>query len=162
MNEAGERKLLELLIFEVGGHRYGLAASDVREIVRAVPPIPLSSAPAVIEGVINLRGSVVPVIDLGRRFHLSARALEHTDHLVIAQVQGRLIALRVDRALDLVRLGTADVDSLQGVGSGRDAVTRIAKLPKDLVLIQDLRALLSEAESAALQNALPAEEGARP
>ena len=161
MNETTRPQLLELLIFEVGGQRFGLAVSDVHEIVRAVPPVPLLGSPAGIEGVINVRGSVVPVLDIRRRFHLPARPLEYTDHLVIARVTDRLVALRVDCAVDLVRLNEADVQDLQGVVSGPEQVARIARLPEDLVLIQDLHALLSEADSAALEEALSS-GGAQP
>jgi purine-binding chemotaxis protein CheW len=158
MNNIGEQRLIELLIFEVGGQRFGLPVADVREIVRAVPPIPLAGAPAGIEGVVNVRGNVVPILDIRQRFRLPARPIEYTDHLVIAFTAGRLVALRVDRALDLVRLGASDLEDLPGV-SGGESLTRIAKLPEDLVLIQDLRALLSQADTAALQAALPAEGG---
>ncbi|HKI33970.1 MAG TPA: chemotaxis protein CheW [Gemmataceae bacterium] len=155
MNDTGLRTHLEFLIFELDGQRFGLPVLEVREIVRAVRPVSLPGAPAVVEGVINIRGRVVPVLDLRRRFRLPPRPLEHTDHLVIARAAGRLVALRVDRALDLVRVGTADVEDVEGVGSAGQSVARIAKVPGDLVLIQDVCALLSSVEAAALDEALP-------
>ncbi len=155
MNDLGEEKLLELLIFELAGQRYGLPVSDVREIVRAVPLVLLPGAPGIVEGVINVRGSVVPVLDVRRRFRLPPRPLQHTDHLVIARLAGRPVALRVDRAVGLARLAATDVEDLPDLSTTTHA-SRIAKLPGDLVLIQDLRALLSQAESAALDQALPA------
>jgi len=167
MNETGERKLLELLIFELGDQRYGLPVSDVREIVRAVPPVPLPGAPGIIEGVINLRGRVVPVLDIRRRFQLPARPLEHTDHLVIVQLACHLAALRVDRATDLAVLAAADVDDLRDSGSGGQNVDRIARFPDGLVLILDLQTLLSGDEAAVLEGALvaslaPAGRGGQP
>jgi purine-binding chemotaxis protein CheW len=162
MNDTEVGPHLEFLIVEVGGRRYGLAAADVREIVRAVPPVPLPGTPAVVEGVINLRGRVVPVLDLRRRFGLPARPLEHTDHLVIARAGDRLVALRVDRALDLVRVPAPEVEDVQGVAPAGQAVTRVAKLPGDLVLVQDLGAALSSAEAAALDEALPDGKGGPP
>jgi purine-binding chemotaxis protein CheW len=119
--------------------------------VRAVLPVPLPGAPGVIEGVINLRGTVVPVIDLRRRFRLPQRPIEPTDHLVIARAAGRLVALRVDRVVDLARVEPPDVQEV--------AAARVAKLPGDLVVIQDLAGVLSEAESSALDQALPAPRG---
>jgi purine-binding chemotaxis protein CheW len=155
MNDIGVRTPLELLVFEVAGRRYGLPATDVREIVRAVPPVSLAGAPVVVEGVINLRGRVLPVLDLRRRLGLPARPLEHTDHFVIVRAGDRLAALRVDRAVDLVRVAAEDVDEVEGVA-------RVARLPSDLVPLQDLHALLSPAETAALDRALPAGEGGPP
>ncbi len=159
MNDTEVGPQLEFLIVEVGGHRYGLAVADVREIVRAVPPVPLPGTPEVVEGVINLRGRVVPVLDLRRRFRLPARPPEYTDHLVIARAADRLVALRVDRALDLVRVAAADVEGVGGIAPG---AARVAKLPGDLVLIQNLRAVLSPAEAATLDGALPDGKGGPP
>jgi purine-binding chemotaxis protein CheW len=153
---------LEFLVFELGGRRYGLPAGDVQEIVRAVPPVPLPGAPDLIEGVVNVRGNVIPVLDLRRRFGLPPRPVEHTDHLVIARAAGRLVALRVDHAVDLVQAAEADVEDVAGTAEGGRTAARIVKLSGDLVLIGDLRALLSPAEAAALGEALPAGEGGRP
>jgi purine-binding chemotaxis protein CheW len=152
MNDTGIPVHRELLVFDLGGQRYGLAVADVREIVPAVMPVPLPGAPAGVEGIINLRGVVVPVLDLRRRLRLPTRPPEVSDHLVIVRAAGRLVALRVDRALDLVRVAPADVDDVDGIGP---SAARVARLPGDLVLIQDLRALLSSAEAAALEEALP-------
>ncbi len=151
MNSTADRAHLEFLIFDLEGVRYGLPVAEVREIVRAVLPVPLPGAPGAIEGVINLRGNVVPVIDLRRRFRLPQRPIEPTDHLVIARAAGRLVALRVDRVVDLMRVEPTDVQDV--------ATARVAKLPGDLVVIQDLAGVLSEAESSALDRALPAPRG---
>jgi purine-binding chemotaxis protein CheW len=161
MTDTGARPQLEFLILELGGQRYGLPSPDVREIVRAVLPVPFPGAPAAVEGVINLRGHVVPVLDLRRRFGLPAKPPEHTDHLVIAQAAGRLLALRVDRALDLVRVAADDVEDLRGF-AGAGQAGWVAKLSDGLVVVQDLRALLSPDESSELDEALPAGGGGPP
>lgn len=149
---------LEVLTFEVAGQRCGVALADVREIIPAIPPIPLPGAPAAVEGVINLRGRVIPVLDLRRRLGLPLKPLEHTDHFVIARALDRLIALRVDRAVGLARVNNSDVDDLRDIIAG-DTPARIARLSDGLVLLQDLRALLSRADSATLAVLLPAPEG---
>jgi purine-binding chemotaxis protein CheW len=155
MNDTGVRTHLEFLVFEVAGHHYGLPVADVREIVRAVTPVPVAGAPAVVEGVINLRGNIVPLFDPRQRFRLPTRPLEPTDHLIIAWTGGRLVALRVDRVLDLVLVPVGDLKDVQGVA-------RIARLPGDLVPIRDLSILLLPAEEAVLEQVLPAREGGPP
>jgi purine-binding chemotaxis protein CheW len=150
---------LEILIFEVGGQRYGLPARDVQEVVRAVAMQPLPKAPAVVEGVINLRGQVVPVLDIRARFRLPAKALAPSDHLVIAWVGERRVALRVDRAVDLVRCRAADVEDARVVLPGVEYVSWVARGPHQLVLIHDLRTFLSRAEATALTASLQAGEG---
>jgi purine-binding chemotaxis protein CheW len=151
---------LEILVFEVGGQRYGLPAADIREIVRAVAIVPLPKAPAIVEGIINLRGRLVPVLDLRTRFGLPAKPVEPADHLIVAWAGPRLVALRVDRATHLVRLDPAEVEDAKGVVPGVEYVAWVAKLPFDLVLIHDLRTFLSRAESVTLDEALPVSQAA--
>jgi purine-binding chemotaxis protein CheW len=152
---------LEVLIFELGGQRYGLPAADVQELVRAVALVPLPTAPAVVEGVMNLRGKIVPVLDVRQRFRLPPRALDPADHLIVARTEERLVALRVDRALDLVALDAEAIEAAKGAVPGVEYVAWVAKLPNNLVLIHDLRTFLSRAEAAALEEALPGQSGGR-
>jgi purine-binding chemotaxis protein CheW len=156
MNPAGERLPLEVLVFEVGDRRYGLPAADVRELVRAVAVVPLPGAPPGVEGVINLRGRVVPVLDVRARLGLPSRPVEPSDHLVVARAGQRLVALRVDRATDLVRFDAADVGEARGLVPGLESVGWVARLPDDVLLIHDLGTLVAQAESARLDADLPA------
>jgi purine-binding chemotaxis protein CheW len=155
MVPSSEAATTQVLVFEVGGRRFGLLAAAVREVVRAVEVVQLPKAPAVVEGVINVRGNVVPVLDVRSRFRLPPKPLEPADHLIVAKAGSRVVALRVDRATDLVRLDPADVEEARGIVPGAEYLTWVAKLPHELVLIHDLETFLSRAESAALAEALP-------
>jgi purine-binding chemotaxis protein CheW len=95
------------------------------------------------------------VLDIRGRFGLPAKAAEHTDHLIVARAGERLVALRVDRALDLLRLTPAQVEEARAVVPGMEYISWVAKLPQDLVLVHDLRTFLSRAESARLDEAVP-------
>lgn len=148
-----QRQPLQVLVFEVGGRRYALPAGDVQELLRAVSIIPLPRAPAIIEGIINLRGRIVPVLDVRTRFRLPPRPLEPSDHFIVARAGGRVVALRVDRAVDLVQLEAADLEEAGAVVPGVEYVAWVARLPHDLVLIHDLRTFLSRAEATALDEA---------
>ena len=145
---------MDVLVFEVGGIRYALPAAEVREIVRAVTIVPLPTAPAMVEGLINVRGEVVPVLDVRSPFRLPAKPLTHTDHLVLAWAGPRLVAVRADRALDLIRVQPGSIDDARMGGPGADCVAGVATVSDGLVLIHDLRAFLDDAEAAALDNAM--------
>lgn len=136
---------LEVLVFEMGGQRYGLPAGDVRELLRAVALTPVPGAPATVEGAINLRGNAVPVLDLRPRFRLPPKPLEPSDHLIVARTGQTLAALRVDRALDLVRIDRAAVGD-EAAAPGVAYVARADGCPRGLVLIRDLQALLAAGE----------------
>jgi purine-binding chemotaxis protein CheW len=141
-------------VFELGGRRYGLPAADVRQLLRAAAPTPLPRAPALVKGVINLRGTLLPVLDVRGRFGLPPRPIEPDDHFIVAQAAGRLVALHVDRAVDLVRLDAADLADARGLVPGAEHLAWVARTPDDLVLIHDLATFLSRAEAAALESAL--------
>ncbi len=160
-----QREPLQVLVFEVGGQRYGLPVDDVQELLRTVSIVPLPRAPAIVEGIINLRGRIIPVLDVRGRFRLPARSLEPSDHFIVARAGERVVALRVDRAVDLVRLEAADIEEAGSVVPGVEYVAWVARRPHDLVLIHDLRTFLTREESAALDEAAApaeAEAGGRP
>jgi purine-binding chemotaxis protein CheW len=140
----------ELLTFEIWHERFGIALADVREVVRAVSITRLPNAPAVVEGVVNVRGSIVPALDIRARFNLPPKVVEPSDHLVIAFAKRRLVAIRVDRVTDLMRLARGDVEDLTVAVPGSNLVAGVAKLHDGLLLIHDLATFLSASEAEAL------------
>lgn len=100
---------LSLGCFEVAGRLYALDVTQLREVLRWQPITPLPRAPALIEGVIDLRGAIVPVLDLGRVLggdpvHADARA-----RIAIAELDGLVVGLIVDSAVDVIGV---EVDAL--------------------------------------------------
>lgn len=151
---------MDLLLFELGRQRVGLRLADVREVARAVLIASLPGAPEIVEGVVDVRGRLVPVLDVRARFGLPPKPLELTDHLVILQAGERLVALRVDGALDLGTVGDADWHELTSeVPCGR-WLAGAARTPAGLVVIYDLSSFLTDAEAAALDRALSEDDGA--
>lgn len=137
----------EILTFEVAGRSYALPGADVVELFRAVRTFSLPQAPAGVEGVINVRGVVVRVLDIRKRFGLPAKEAEPSDHLILARAGQRLAALRVDRAVGLVRVAASAVQDQEKAAPGADGAAGIAKLPDGLVMICDLAAFLGEEKS---------------
>jgi purine-binding chemotaxis protein CheW len=141
---------IKLLTFEIWHERFGIPLTDVREIVRAVSIVRLPKAPPVVEGIINVRGSVVPTLDIRARFKLPPKAVEPSDHLVIAFAKRRLVAIRVDRVTDLMTLAKSDVEDVASTVPGSDLIAGVAKLDDGLLLIHDLSTFLSATEAEAL------------
>ncbi|MBC7818355.1 MAG: chemotaxis protein CheW [Planctomycetaceae bacterium] len=125
---------MEILLFEVGGQRQALASRDVREVLPAVTVTPMVGAARFVEGVVNVRGSVLPVVDTRAWLGLPTRPIEPSDHLIVVCVDERSAMLCVDRAMELVTLASGDFD----------AVTRIAKLADGSVQVHAVEALLSQ------------------
>ena len=150
---------LEVLVFELAGQQYALDAMGVQEVTRAVAVIKLPEAPPIVEGIVDVRGTLVPVLDVRTRFGLPQRAPHHGDHLILARAGDRLVALRSDRAVALVRLDPREVEDVRGAVPGSGHVTGVARLPSGLVLIHDLRTFLSLEEEGTLDGALAARGG---
>lgn len=153
----------EILVFEVSGRRYGLRAADVVEVARAVEVASLPAAPAIVEGLIDARGRLVPVLDIRARFGLPPRPVVPSDHLVIVRAGSRTVAVRADRAVALVPVDEAAMASgreVRDIVPGSRYVAGVARLPDGLVLIHDLGTFLTQAEEAALDAAVRAASAA--
>jgi purine-binding chemotaxis protein CheW len=149
---------MDILIFELGSIRFALPSADVRELHRAVALVSLPKAPPIVEGIISVRGRIVPVLDIRARFRLPARAPFHTDHLILALAGERLVALRVDGALDVVHVDPQQLEGPEAVGNGVGYVAGVAKLHDGIVLIHDLATFLDAAERDTLNDAVAAAE----
>ncbi len=145
---------VHLLTFALDEQRFGLPMADVQEVVRVAAFARLPKAPRVIEGVLNFRGSAVPVLDIRSRFGLPPRAVQTSDHLVVARAGNRMAAIRVDRVSDLITVAAKDIEDIVAVTPHSDYVAGVVKLPGDIVLIHDLSTFLSAAEACDLDRAL--------
>jgi purine-binding chemotaxis protein CheW len=144
---------LSLLVFSLDRARYAIPADDVREIVRAVAVASLPKAPAIVEGVVNVRGEIVPVLDIRGRFGLPPAALHPDQHFIVLRAGARTVALRVDRAQDLVEIDARVVDS-PAVAPGAKYLAGIARLPDGLLVIHDIESFLSLDEGQAMDRAI--------
>ncbi len=143
-----------VLLAQIGGTQLGIPADAVREIIRAVAIAPLSGAPAIIEGAINLHGRIVPVVDLRRRFGMPAAPTEPDQFMIVIESGDRLIAVRVD-----------DVDDVTDVAGELTAPGTLSPVIQNLagvaaaeggtIVIHDVNAFLTQAEAEALDLLTP-------
>lgn len=148
----------ELVVFLLSEQRYALALPSVLRVVRAVETTPLPKAPAIIIGIINVGGEVIPVVDLRQRFELNLRGMQWTDQLIIARTTRRTVALPVDQVLGVVPVTASQYAAAEAALDGVPHVTGVIKMADGLVLIHDLEQCLSPEEERALNAAM--EDGA--
>lgn len=141
----------DFLVFQLARARWALPVAEVREILPAALPVPLPEAPEIVDGLLDLRGELIPVLDL--RVHLGGakQPLDPSEHFVVTRVGARLAAVRVDRVLDIVRLPE---ELIEEHALGGRAVRGAVRLAGELVLVHDLAKLLTDAEAAMLAQAL--------
>jgi purine-binding chemotaxis protein CheW len=159
VREADEADV-HLLCVEVAGQRCGLPIEVVVEIHPAVQLAPLPDAPEVVAGLVNRRGSVVPVLDLRRRLGLPPRRLQVADRLVVLRLTDREVALLVDAAVDVLTVEATLVDEAVMRSTQALLSQSVVVLPDGLLVVLDVGSFLSstdvEALDAAMQQALTA------
>lgn len=145
---AGARdELVQLCAFRVGGEEYAIDIMRIREIVPPQKVTPVPRAPEFIEGVVNLRGAIVPVVDLRKRFGLPATPPGRTTKLVIALVARRLVGLLVDRVAEVVRLPRSELKPAPSMpGKGPRIFVGVCGPPEKLRLLLDIKALLASTD----------------
>ena len=148
----------QLLVFRLDGRRFSLRLSVVERVERAVEITPLPQMPENVLGIVNLRGQVVPVFNLRRRFHLRERELDPRDRLIFARTARRPVALVVDAVSEVLPTRGREVVASGEILPGLDCVEGVAKLADGLVLIHDLDRFLSVQEETALDEAMQQHE----
>ena len=143
-----------LVVFRLDDHRYALPLAVVDRIVRAVAVTPLPDAPAIVAGIINVHGRVVPVLNVRRRFLLPEREIGPADWFLLARVSERTVALVIDESEGLLDRPDAGVASALDVQSARETFPGVIGLDDGLVLIHDLEKFLTSDEVRALDRAV--------
>lgn len=146
--------LRHLVVFTLDDGRYGLALSTVERVVRAVDITSLPKAPDIVSGVINIQGTIVPVMNVRRRFGLPERQINLSDQLVVAHTSQRAVALMVDAVSGIVECPDQDVVAADGIFPDIEHVAGIVKVRDGMILIHDLEKFLALEEEQALGAAL--------
>ncbi|PKL42624.1 MAG: chemotaxis protein CheW [Candidatus Riflebacteria bacterium HGW-Riflebacteria-1] len=144
----------KIVIFTLGDFRCALPLPCVEKVVRAVEISPLPKAPEIILGVINKSGTLIPVIDIRRRFRFPQRELSIDDRYVIAKTAKRLVALVVDAVDEITELTDEELVPAEADLPFAEHLKGVAKIKGNLIMIYDLDQFLSLDEEQALSSAI--------
>jgi purine-binding chemotaxis protein CheW len=133
----------EILAFLIAEQRHGVLLQDVVEVQRAVAVTRLLKMPEAVEGIINFRGSVVPVLDLRRRFGLPGKPVEPSDHMIVVRTGRRQAVLRVDEVAGVLSVEPQAFDRSRSAAPRDGLLTGTLKLADGLTLIYALDTFLS-------------------
>lgn len=138
----------EVLVFVLGAEEYGVDILKVQEIRGYEKVTPIPSTPAFLKGVVNLRGIIVPVIDLRIKFGMADPRYDSFTVVVILRLEGRVIGVVVDGVSDVVQLGEVDVKAAPNLGSVVDGTFLAGLAVKDdrMILLLDIEKFLSSSE----------------
>ncbi|SCX91538.1 chemotaxis protein CheW [Microvirga guangxiensis] len=152
----------QFIVFQLGGEEYGLPIGAVDEVVRVPDTLTrLPKAPAFIEGVMNLRGRVVPIIDQRRRFRLDAQGEKRRERIVVVRIDDLQAGFVVDTVSEVLKISHAQLRPTPDLATdGNQVIDRIANIEIEgrMILLLDPRELLDRAEKdllAAMSNGHP-------
>ena len=139
--------------FEVSGRSYALDVTHVREVVRWQPVTPLPRAPALIEGIIDLRGAVVPVVDLGRALNGVPVTVGKDTRIAVSEVEGLVLGLVVDAATEVLQVAVTAMEDPPNLATqaGYDATRAVVRRPDaEPILVLSMEHLLETIYRSAL------------
>ncbi len=147
-------QLLQLVTFGVGSEEFAVDILAVREIILMMPLTRVPQSPPEVEGVINLRGRIIPVVDLRRRFNITASDKTEHSRIIVVEVHGRVLGFIVDRVNEVKRISQKIVEPAPTMVCSVDSefISGVGKLEDRLLILLELGKLFP-ADSAVAQAA---------
>ena len=148
-------KELQVVGFRIGEETFGVRIGSVREIVRVPEITSVPNAQDTIEGVINLRGKIIPVIDLRKRFGRSEVQPDKKNRILVVELDGKLVGLIVNSASEVLKIPPSEIESPGSVFADGESsyVTGVGKLKGRLIILLDIAKLLHRPEFKKLEEA---------
>ncbi|QEK10947.1 purine-binding chemotaxis protein CheW [Crassaminicella thermophila] len=138
----------QYVIFKLGREEYGIDIMNVREITEFKETTKIPNAPNFIEGVINLRGNVIPVINLKKRFKLDETNIANNSRIIIVTMDAKQIGFIVDDASQVMTLNEDEIENPPEIITGIDRkyIVGIGKMDEKIIILLDLVAVFSDEE----------------
>lgn len=152
----------QLVAFTLDEQRFALSLASVDEAARMMEITPLPRAPDSVLGVVNIRGRIIPVFNLRKRFHLPEREVEVSDQLLIARSSRRRVALAVDEVSGFVECADERIVAADAILPQIDYVEGVLRLDDGILLIHNLDLFLSLDEEESLDECMKVEHGHQP
>jgi purine-binding chemotaxis protein CheW len=152
--ESMENTLYKLVVFTLSEQRYALCLGAVERVFPFAEVTHLPQAPEVVLGVVNVRGRIIPVVDIRKRLRLPDRETNLSDRLIVAQTSRRTVALIADAVSGVVEGSKDELIAAETILPGLEYVEGVTKLEDGMILIHNLEKFLSLEEEKTLDQAL--------
>ncbi len=151
--ESQKEDLRQFVSFIIAGEEFGVNILTVQEIIRPVEITRVPHAPEFVEGVINLRGRILPVIDLRTRFGFPDREQNDDMRIVVVEIGAQTIGFMTDSVQEVLRVDVNAIEPAPEIAVGIDAgyLRGVAKLDERLLILLELENILSDDEAQELQ-----------
>ncbi len=150
--------VLQLVTFRLGNEEYSLDILKVQEIIRQMELTRVPKAPDFVDGVINLRGRVIPVLDLRKRFGLAPDANTSETRIIVVDVNDKTVGFKVDAVSEVLRLPSEKVEPPPSIVTGRESeyIRGVGKMDGRLIILLDVSKILTRSETEGLKDAVKA------
>lgn len=142
----------QFVVFTVAKEEYAVSISQVKEIIVYEGTTRLPNTPNYLKGVINLRGKVIPIVDLTVRFNLDSEENKNS-RAIILEVASREIGILVDEVTEVIRVDDSSIEPTPAIANRNDYLRGIAKFGSRLIIIMDINRLFNEEEITLLKEA---------
>jgi purine-binding chemotaxis protein CheW len=143
----------QYVIFKLGDEKYGVDISNVGGITEFTTITKVPDAPGYIEGIINLRGDIIPIINLKTRFNIASTADDADPRIIVYNTKDRDIGFVVDDASQVLRLEGKDIDPAPSIITGKDRqfIAGVGKYEGEIIVLLDFEKILSQEETELLE-----------
>ncbi|GFE61691.1 chemotaxis protein CheW [Geobacter sp. AOG2] len=150
----GANDIIQLVSFELGREEYGVDVLSVREIIRLPAITKMPNTPDYVDGIINLRGAVIPIISLRRRFGLMDSEVNRNSRILVMETAGGLHGFAVDAVAEVIRISSSEIQPAPSITRGsaaQECITGVVNRSEHLLVVLDLNQLFTSEEQAQLE-----------
>lgn len=146
-------EVVQVVSFRLGSEEYGVDISQVQEIIRLVEITHVPRAPRFMEGVINLRGQLIPIIDLRTRFGMPRIAATKSTRIVVTEIGTKRVGIVVDSVSEVLNIPIEQVEDAPEMvaGVGTEYIQGVGKMNDRLIIMLDLTMVISSEEKQQLE-----------
>ncbi len=141
-------EIVQLVTFKLGNEEFALDILKVQEINRIVEITKVPKAPDFVEGVINLRGRVIPIVDIRKKFHLNIREATKETRIIVVNIMNKIIGLIVDSVSEVLRINSSTIQPPPPLIAGLDSdyIKGVGKLDERLIILLDIDKIFTTGE----------------
>jgi len=152
--KAQTEELLQLVSFTIGQEEFGLNIQRIQEINRVVEITRVPNSPEFVIGVINLRGKVIPIIDLRRRFGFPPKESDKNTRIIVVELDNMVVGFIVDAVREVIRIPKSITEPPPPIiaGIGSEYIISVAKMENRLLILLDIERLLRDKEKQELES----------
>ncbi len=150
--KSGSKEVLHLVTFRLGDEEYSVDILRVQEIIRHTELTRVPKAPGFVDGVINLRGKVIPVLDLRKRFGLDAIEKTNETRIIVVDINDKTVGFKVDAVSEVLRLPADTVEDAPEILTDADSgyIKGVGKMEGRLIILLEVSKILTTSEKDGL------------